>query len=131
MITTKFFLRGENGQTLVTLLVFSVMAISVAAAAVAIMINTTRATHITESRIRIMGAAESGIENAVIRLIRNPDYTGETLDLDDYTVTITVTGSAAKTITATADNGLFRHSVQATASYVENRLTVTSWDTVY
>jgi len=125
------FFRQQDGQTLVTLLVFSVMAISVAAASVAIMINTSRATHITESRVRVMGAAESGIENAILRLIRDPSYTGESLTLDDNTITISVSGSDTKTITSTADNGLFRHTIQATASYVDNRLTVTSWNTVY
>ncbi len=124
-------LRKQEGQTLVTLLVFSVMAISVAAASVAIMINTSRATHITESRVRVMGAAESGIENAILRLIRNPSYSGETLILDDNTITITVTGTDTKTIQATAANGLFRHTIEATASYIDNRLTVTSWNTVY
>ena len=124
-------LRRQEGQTLVTLLVFSVMAISVAAASVAIMINTSRATHITESQVRVMGAAESGVENAIIRLIRNPSYAGETLTLDDNTITITVSGTDTKTIQATANNGLFQHTIQATASYVDNRLTVTSWNTVY
>ncbi|QQS44548.1 hypothetical protein IPM65_03030 [Candidatus Roizmanbacteria bacterium] len=124
-------LKNQEGQTLVTLLVFSVMAISVAAASVAIMINTSRATHITESRSAVMGAAESGVENAILRLIRNPSYSGETLILDDNTITITVTGTDTKTIHATAANGLFRHTIQATASYIDNRLTVTSWNTVY
>lgn len=121
----------EEGQTLVTLLVFSVMAISVAATSVAIMINTSRATHITESRTSVMSAAESGVENAILRLIRDPGYTGETLTLDTNTIIITVSGTETKTITAIADNGLFRHTIQATASYVDNRLTVTSWNTLY
>lgn len=123
--------RKQDGQTLVTLLVFSVMAISVAAAAVAIMINTSRATHITESRVRVMGAAESGVENAIIRLIRDPGYTGETLILDDNTIIIVVSGTDTKTIRSTANNGFFQQTIQATASYVDNRLTVTSWNTVY
>lgn len=124
-------LKKQEGQTLVTLLVFSVMAISVAATAVAIMINISRATHITESRTATMSAAESGVENAILRLIRDPGYSGETLSLDTSTITISVSGTDTKTITSTADNGLFRHTIQATASYIDNRLTVTSWNTVY
>lgn len=127
----KVILKKQEGQTLVTLLVFSVMAISVAATAVAIMINTSRATHITESRTVTMSAAESGIENAILRLIRDPSYTGENLTLDDNAITITVSGTDTKIITSTADNGLFRHTIQATATYIDNRLTVTSWNTVY
>ena len=127
----KNLIHNQEGQSLVMLLVFSVMAISVAATAVAIMINSSRSTHITESRTAVMAAAESGIENAIIRLIRDPAYAGETFTLDDNTITITVAGTDTKTIQATADNGLFKHSIQATASYVDNRLTVTSWNTVY
>lgn len=122
---------SQKGQTLVSLLVFSVLAIAVASAATVIMINTAQATHITESRTRVSLAAESGVENALLRLIRNPNYTGETLLLDDSTIEIVVTGTNVKTITSEAQTGSYLYTIRATAEYVNNRLTVTSWDTVY
>lgn len=123
--------KFQHGQTLVSLLVFSVMALTVAAAATAIMINSAQATQITEGRTNAANAAESGIENALLRLIRNPNYTGETLAVDEATVVITVTGSTTKTITSEATIGSYIYTTQATVEYVNNRLTVTSWNTVY
>ncbi len=121
----------QHGQTLVSLLVFSVMAISVAAAATAVMINTSQATSITESRMIAQMAADSGIENALLRLIRDPNYAGETLTLDDSTVVTTVTGDTTKTITSTATEGVYTQTDQATVQYINYRLTVTSWNTLY
>lgn len=76
-------------------------------------------------------ASESGIENALLRLIRNPDYAGETLQVGDISVVITVTGTTPKTITAVSTYENTEFISQATATYVQNQLTVTSWRTVY
>lgn len=121
----------QRGQTLVSLLVFSVMALTVAAAATVIMINSAQATQITQGRTNAANAAESGVENALLRLIRNPSYSGETLTVDTASVIITVTGTTTKTITSEATVGSYVYTAQATAEYVNNRLTVTSWNTVY
>ena len=67
---------SEAGQTLVTLLVFVVIATSITAAATAIMINTSQAASQVEKSFITTGVAESGIENALLRLLRDPNYTG-------------------------------------------------------
>ncbi len=123
--------RLQRGQTLVSLLVFSVMAISVAAAATAVMINTSQATHISESRMITQMAADSGIENALLRLIRDPTYAGESLTIDDITILTTISGDTTKTITSTATQGIYSQTIQATVQYINYQLTVTSWNTLY
>lgn len=122
---------NQRGQTLVTLLVFVVMATAIATTAVAVIINTTQSTFILEKQTVASQMAASGIENAMLRLLRNPDYTGETLPVGTGIVTINVTGTTTKTITATAQNDEFVATYEATASYVDYRLTVTAWHAVY
>lgn len=121
----------QSGQTLVTLLVFTVVAIAVTTTAVSVMINTMRSTSLTETRVLLTQAAESGVENAILRLLRDPDYAGEQLSVGETVVTITVTGTDTKLITATATFLDYIHTVSATLSYVNNSLEVSNWHQEY
>ena len=89
----------KSGQTLVLLLVFVAITITITSAAVAMMIINSQSGSRFELREITYTVAESGAENALLRLLRDPDYTGETLTIEDGTATITVTGSSVKTIT--------------------------------
>lgn len=122
---------NNTGQTLVTLLVFTVVAIAVASTAVAVMINITRSASIIERRTIVSQAAESGIENAIIRLLRDPDYAGETLLIGDTSVEVTIAGSDPIMITAKASQGNYIQTVQASTAYVDNSLTVSHWEYLY
>jgi len=124
----KYSIKNNNGQVLVTLLVFTVIAVAVTTTAVSIMINITQSTSIMESRISASQAAEGAIENAILRLLRDPNYTGETLPVGDATVLITVTGSGPYIITAESELNTFVQTIQATVGYTNNRLTVTNWE---
>ncbi len=121
----------QSGQTLVTLLVFSVISLATASAAVAVMINTTRNAGMAEHRIVARHTAEAGAENALLRLIRNPNYAGETLSIDGGTATIVVSGTSPKTIVSTSTSGGITQAIEVIANYINNQLTVTSWRTVY
>jgi flagellar basal body-associated protein FliL len=123
--------RGEKGQTLVTLLVFTIVAMTVASAAVAIMINVAQATNRIEGSIDASQVAESGIENALLRLLRDPSYTGETLPVGDGSVVIEVTGTDPKIVTAIGTVNSYSKTVQATVTFTNNIMQVTSWEEVY
>ncbi len=117
----------QKGQTLVTLLVFSVVALTVATAAVAIMLNVSQATNRVEGNITASQVAESGIENALLRLLRNPSYTGETLQVGDGSVVITVTGTNLKTITAVGTLYAHTKTIEATVTFTNGIMSITSW----
>ena len=124
-------LYNNKGQTLVSLLVFAVVAIAVTTTAVAIMINITKSASIFESRIIASQAAESGAENAIIRVLRDPNYSGETLSVGDSVVVISVTGTDPILITSEATYGTYVQKVQTTITYIDNRLTVSDWEDIY
>lgn len=71
--------------------------------------------------------AESGAETAVIKLLRNPNYTGETLTVNGGTATINITGVNPKTITSKGVSGNFTRTVVVTVDMSNNVLTVLSW----
>lgn len=120
----------QKGSSLITVLVFSVVAISIATTAVAIMINLSQATMRIEGNVIAKQTAESGIENALLRLLRDPSYTGETLMVGNGSVAITVTGSSTKTITSVATINSHTKTIQVVATFTDGIMTVTSWNEI-
>lgn len=117
----------KRGSTLITLLVFMIVALSVATTAVAILITNSQSGSMQEQGTEAYSAAESGIENAIIQLLRNPNYTGETLSVGSNTAIVTVTGIGPYTVTSTGTRGNYTRKVQAIIDYTDGILTVTSW----
>lgn len=117
----------QAGQTLVMLLVFMTVAtvLTTSATAVAV-INAQSSVQFTLSEVALR-AAESGAENALLRLERNPSYTGETLTIGSATAIITISGSATKIIISEGVAANLHRKLQITASYTGDTLTVTDW----
>jgi hypothetical protein len=119
----------KSGQTLVTLLVFMVIAIAITSSAVVLTIsNSLQASKVEQGTIALQ-IAESGAENALLRLLRNPGYTGETLTVGIGTAIITVTGTPVK-IVSEGINGRFRRKIEVGVN-TSTTLTVTSWKEIY
>jgi hypothetical protein len=110
------------------LLVFSAVALSLTGAlAVATLVNMQGASsyHTGEEALLI---AESGASNAMLRLLRDPTYTGETVAIAPGTVTISVSGTNPKTIIAEGTVGTLRRRVQVVVGVAANNvITLTSW----
>jgi hypothetical protein len=121
----------KPGQTLVVLMIFMTMAITVTSMAVVLIVNNTQAASRIEQGLIAYNIAESGMENALMRLLRNPSYTGETLTINSGTATITVTGSDPMTVLSIGRWNNFTRRIQATASYVDGIMSVSSWGEVY
>lgn len=123
---TKF----QKGQTLVLLLVFVVMAIVITTAATLIIsTNSTSVTNVSQG-MATKHMAEAGIEKALLSLLRDPNYSGETFNIDTGNVISTVSGTTTLTIDSTATNGNFIKRVEVVATYSDNVLTVNSWKDV-
>ena len=124
----KKYINSNKGNALITLLFFALITIIVTSAAIVmLMINSGAVTTVQQGN-DAYSIAESGVENALLRLLRNPSYTGEVLTIGTGTATITVTGGTTKTIISKGRIGNFERSIQVVATYINNVLTVTSWD---
>lgn len=121
----------KPGQTLVFLLVFMTMAITVTTAAVMVIISNSQAASKLEQSLMAYSAAEAGAENALLRVLRDPDYAGETLTIGEGIATISATGANPKVILSRGSYNNFLRQVQVSASYVNGILTVTSWLEVF
>jgi len=119
--------RAEKGQALTILIIFVVIAIIITTAATMTLLSNISLTTQTEKGQLAYDIAESGAENAILRLLRNPDYTGETLLVGSGSATIQVSGSAPITIVSKGTYLDHTRTIQVTATYTNNILTITSW----
>jgi hypothetical protein len=117
----------QSGQTAVALLIFMMVVITLTAVAATITIVNVRSNNALAGGEQALAYAESGAENALERLLRDPGYTGETMSFADGAATISISGTVAKTIVSEGTNGNQSRTVTVTASYTNNALAPTSW----
>ena len=96
------------------------------AAIIIIITNSISASKLEEGTVAYY-TAESGIENALIRLLRDTDYEGETLTVGTGTAVVTVTGDDTKTVVSTGQNGNFKRTVQAQMTYNNGYYSFSNW----
>lgn len=123
--------QQSSGQALVVLLMFVTVAMMVSVAATLLSSYALSATTRLEQSQTALDVSESGMENALLRLLRDPFYGGETLTLPSGVATITVTGGSTKTITSVGTAGNFMHTTVATVLYSNGVYSITSWSDSY
>ncbi len=119
-----FNTKYQRGQAVVTLLFFMVMSITITTAAVVIVLANAISASTNEQGMTAYYVAESGAEEAVLRLLRNPSYTGGTLSVGNGTVTINI---ASGTITATGSAYNAKRTVEVRTVYNNGVRSITSW----
>lgn len=118
---------SESGYMLTALLVFLVVIIVVTTTSVLVSVSSLRSETYFDFGSEALAAADSGAENAILRLLRDPTYLGETLQVGTTEVIITVVGSAPQVVTVVADSGSFERTVEVRLERVDGMLQVTSW----
>ena len=121
-----------KGQALITLLFFTVIATTVTSAAVMIiLVNSLNGTKFQQGSIAYE-IAQSGVENAKSRLLRDANYTGEVFPVGDGNATITVAKNGTQyTILSKGQVGNFTRQIQVVATYSASLFTVSSQQEVY
>ena len=64
------------------------------------------------------------LENAFMRLLRDPSYIGETLTLGSSTCYSTVTGASTKTVSVRCTDGTYVRKMTATSTFANGIMTV-------
>lgn len=119
--------NASKGQALVILLVYMVISLMFLSAAIIISIANSQSSMQEQEGNVALNIAESGLENALLRLLRDPEYSGETLTVDGGTATVTVTGSDVKMIRSDSRIFGFAGTVQATVAMSDGTFTILSW----
>lgn len=117
----------EKGQALIVLICFAAIAATIIGSVMLVSIATNSASGKTQIGSEALDVAESGVENALLRLLRDPSYTGETVAIGSGSAVITVTGTNPVTIVSVGTVGSHTRTIEAIASDSAGVLTVTSW----
>lgn len=118
----------QRGQMLVMLLIYMVIALMITTAAITMLYITSQSVEKINQGSTTFDVAESGAETAMIKLLRDPDYSGETLQIGNGQATITVSGTgSARTIISDGVKGTFRRKIRVDVDYSNNILQVLSW----
>ena len=125
-----FKLNNQKGQALVLVLVFVAIAMIVTTSAVTLTIVNTQSTSRLSLGKQALSLAQSGLDNAILRLLRDPAYNGETITIGSGSVTITVTGITTRTITSVGSLTDYQRTIRVVGSYVNNIFTITSYQEV-
>ncbi len=125
----------KRGQTLVVLLVFMMVAITVITVSVLLAISASQSSGRAVFTWQAYDIAESGLNDALMNLLRNPYYTtppgGSTLTVGDGIATIMVTGTGGNNVIISSGQvGSYVRVVRADTSY-NGSLVVTSWRESY
>jgi len=124
-------LSKSEGQALITLLFFVLIGFTIISASAVMIFNNIQATSINERADYAHTIAESGVDEALIRLIRDPSYTGtapgQPLSVNGGSVEISVVNGVITT-TGTYSNSI--RKIRAQTVYNENVLSVISWEEI-
>lgn len=123
-------MKSQKGQTLVILLIYMMIAVIVTTASIALVINSATGTDRVNQGSKSLDIAESGAETAMIKLLRDPDYSGETLSVNGGQAVVTVSGVNPKTVNSQGTIGNFTRTIQAVVDTSNNVLTVLSWEEI-
>jgi hypothetical protein len=122
----QVILKQESGQALVTLLFFMLIGIAVTSSAIAVLITNAVGTSYSDQGTQSYYIAESGIEDATLKLLRNPNYTssGYTISIGDGAATVTI-GNGYATSSGKLANTVRKIQIQ-TVYNNNNVLTISS-----
>jgi hypothetical protein len=124
-------LNQNKGQALISLIFFTMIGMAIATAAIIITLSSTIASSKFQSGTLTFSESESGAENAYLRLLRDPNYKGETMTINGATVIATVSGSTNITISSKATSGTFSRTVQVKLQYTNGKYVIQSWKEVF
>lgn len=120
-------IRKPKGQSLITVMIFVIIALTLTAGAIALTLTNSQTASGFDRGNQAYYVAESGAENAVLRLLRDPNYTGETLTVGQDSAQISISGTNPYTIVSVGRSFGFVKKVQVIVNFTSGVLTVTSW----
>jgi hypothetical protein len=122
--------KFKEGQALIGVLaVIAVSIVLVSSLMMNSLISADSSLKLRQSSIAI-SAADSYMQNALIKIIRDPNYTGETLTLDNGRVIIEVTGDNPKNVSIksiNSQNDILRQLSADVGYNASGAISVSNW----
>lgn len=120
----------QSGQALVPLLIFVVIAMMIISFTVSLVVVNSQNAQVYLGGEQVLSIAESGVENAMMRLLRNASYTGETLPVGSGQAVVTVSGIQPYVITSVGSLNQQTRTIVVQATRSAGLFEVISWQEV-
>lgn len=117
----------QSGQALLMLVFITLIALTIIASAAVVVSGNISSASVMEQGNHAYNIAESGVEEALIRMLRDPNYAGTggtPMSINGGTVSIVVSNGV---ITSTGVYNKNVRKIQAQTVYNNNVLTISSW----
>ena len=122
---------NEKGMALVTLIMFVLIATIYISAAVVIMVVNTQSSTTVQQGIVASRLAEGVLEDTLLRLLRDPTYSGGSFNLETGNATVNITGDTTKNVSVVLDLGNYTKKYKAQVDFIETEMSVLSWGEDY
>ena len=118
----------KNGQALISVLFIAIIGMTIATGAITSLMSVFAKTGKEEVAALAYEAAEGGVENGIMRIVRDPNYTGETLTFDASTTAIvSVSTASGVVITSVGAVGSVERKIVVTGHFTNLIWSVDSW----
>lgn len=107
----------QTGQALIMVILIGMIALIAVVSSTTLVVGELKKNTIATVGIAQYHVTYGALENAFIRLLRDPNYSGETLTLSPSTCYITVAGASTKTVVARCTDGTYVRKIQATVTF--------------
>lgn len=116
-----------SGQALTSLLIIMFVGLSIITTSVGLINTNISSTFGLIEANDALVIAESGAEDALIKILRNPNYVGGTLPINGGLATISIASTNPYTFISQGVIGQHQRSIQVTINNSSGITTVSSW----
>lgn len=116
---------SQKGQALLPVLILIVIFLSLGALSIESAISSLIIDRYYYDDLIGIYQTESALENGFLRLLRNPNYSGESLQLAESSCTIEVSGVSPKIIIAACNSGRTVRKMQAVVNATDGIMSIT------
>ncbi|MBI2036445.1 hypothetical protein HYT17_02355 [Candidatus Microgenomates bacterium] len=116
--------KKQKGQALIMVILIGIIALIAVVSAATLVISELKKNTAVSFGVSQYQTTYGALENALMRLLRNPNYTGETVILGSSTCTITVVGSSPKTVESRCSDGKYSRKIGAQVTFTGGVMTV-------
>ena len=126
----RFKLHSNQGQALTSLMIIVFVGLSIITTSVGVIsTNLSSTSNLLEANDALI-IAESGAEDALLKILRSPSYTGGTLPFTDGLATISIASTNPFTFISRGTVGRHQRSIQVTINTSGGITTVSSWQEI-
>lgn len=123
----KLKIKSMSGQALTSVLILLTVGMSVISVSSGLINSSLLTTSKLFESNQAYLIAESGVEVALLQILRTPDYNGEVISFEIGTANITVTSTSPFTFVSKGILNNSQRSIQVIINYQNGIMTVQSW----